>query len=215
MVDYEVNLIHAYIRDVLSRTGNWRLVREHWYPPTWDTFGDPGIWMLMQAKIFREDGHSKWVGAGYVRWLRKQNILEFYSTEPTIVFCWYNRSLRHIENYLRKKYSRPIFLVLAKDKSRTESWKASRDGILVSTIGTLSEGINLQHSSLIIMYEKDWVYATNKQAVARCARRGQTKRVRVYSLIYSGTIDANVHTVAQRRHSNALKALLEDFYVSQ
>lgn len=138
--------------------------------------------------------------------------------EPVIVLSWYKASRDELSRRITKAFRgvRPIFTIQDEDYQKdrrtkvVEDWKQTGNGILIATEGCIKEGMNLQNAAVIILYEADWVEATNTQVIARCRRRGQTRAVHVYRIIGAGTIDSYVHRVSQKRHENALRALLEE-----
>lgn len=139
--------------------------------------------------------------------------------EPAAVYTWYRASRDKVYNALKDKMrpsGRPVHLVPDCDphtrKLIVDSWvnDSRPNAILVGTIGSMSEGLNLQKAALAVMFEEDWVHATTEQLVARHQRRGQTNLVRVYRIRAARTIDDRVHKVSSQRHANILRALLED-----
>jgi DNA modification methylase len=95
-----------------------------------------------------------------------------------------------------------------------DEWKASDDGVIVATMGSMQEGVNLQKASNIIFAEHHYLPGTIEQAIARCRRYGQTEPVNVYHVMARGTVDDTVWRVMRGRHSNVTKALLEDLYMA-
>ena len=138
-------------------------------------------------------------------------LLGRYPGEPVVVFTWYREARSHVADLLRKERNkRQVYEVdsawpQARRDRQVERWKASEDGVLVSTIGVLGEGANLQHSRVVVLYESDWLSEINKQAVGRCHRRGQKRGVIVHPLIVQKSVDELVHKVSQARADDVMR----------
>lgn len=138
--------------------------------------------------------------------------------EPAVVVTWYKRSRDRLHEAIYQAFhgTRPIFRITDADYQQdrrvkiVNEWKETPTGILIATEGAIKEGMNLQNAALVILYEQDWVEATNIQLIARLRRRGQERAVHVFRVIGAGTIDSSVYRVSQKRYENALRALLED-----
>lgn len=89
------------------------------------------------------------------------------------------------------------------DKDRWEAVRQFQEDpecrVLIGTIGAMGEGLNLQAADVVIFLNKDWVPATNEQAVARAYRRGQEKPVHVISLEAANTVDQHVEALLARK----------------
>lgn len=81
--------------------------------------------------------------------------------------------------------------------------------VLVSQIETGGVGLNLQAASVVILTEPQWKPSTESQAIARCHRMGQVRRVHVHRLLAEDTVDEHMLRV------QAGKALLFDDYARQ
>jgi SNF2 family DNA or RNA helicase len=90
-----------------------------------------------------------------------------------------------------------------------EEWKTRDNGIIVATLASLTEGVNLQHSSLLLFAEQDYLPSTIQQAIARARRAGQTSRVRVINVLAKDSIDTAVNKALAFRDTNIRRALLE------
>ena len=51
-------------------------------------------------------------------------------------------------------------------------------------------GINLVAADTVVVYDSDWNPQNDVQAMARCHRIGQTRKVTVYRLLTAGTYEA-------------------------
>lgn len=141
--------------------------------------------------------------------------LSDHENEPTIVFCWFRDTCSMIAEHIKETTDRPVFeirggLSQVERNQRVADWKASPNGIIVATLASLTEGVNLQHSSFMIFAEQDYLPSTIQQAIARSRRAGQTKRVRVVNVLADKSIDTAVNRTLKTRDKNIKRALLEN-----
>lgn len=61
--------------------------------------------------------------------------------------------------------------------------------VLVSQIQAGGVGLNIQTASVVVLCEPQWKPSTEEQAVARCHRMGQTRRVHVHRLLTKDAVD--------------------------
>jgi SNF2 family DNA or RNA helicase len=87
----------------------------------------------------------------------------------------------------------------------------AREGhaVLVSQIEAGGVGLNIQAASVVIIAEPQWKPSTEDQAVARCHRMGQVRKVHVHRLLIKDSVDARVQEI--RDH----KTLLFDHYARE
>lgn len=80
--------------------------------------------------------------------------------------------------------------------------------VIVGTIDSLGEGVDgLQYaSSTIVFVDRKWTHAKNDQAIGRLRRSGQGKRVAVYHIYATDTIDAGVVSACIRK-ANVVESL--------
>lgn len=69
-------------------------------------------------------------------------------------------------------------------------------------------GINLTEANSVVLYDSDWNPQTDKQAMDRAHRIGQTKQVRVYRLVTEGTIEESMMKKTQFKLDLADRLLL-------
>ena len=81
--------------------------------------------------------------------------------------------------------------------------------VLVSQIEAGGVGLNLQAASVVILTEPQWKPSTEAQAIARCHRMGQVRRVHVHRLLAEDTVDQHMLRVL------AGKSALFDDYARQ
>ncbi|VDB91569.1 unnamed protein product [Peniophora sp. CBMAI 1063] len=125
--------------------------------------------------------------------------------ERALVFSQFNSMLNLIEDLMNLrgiKYCRldgqtsrarrklDIRLFQAEDSPYSVYLVATKAGGL---------GINLTRASHVIMVDRDWNPQNDLQAIARAHRIGQTKVVKVYSLICSGTVEQQMEDRINRK----------------
>lgn len=137
--------------------------------------------------------------------------------QPVIIFTWFKSTAERIRADLTNTKSQPMFVVhgdLTPDK-RTEvinTWKTLPNGVLIGTMSSMGESLNLQNSSTVIFAEHDYVPKTIEQAIGRVSRTGQmASEINVYHILTRKTIDEKVLGVAQGRYDSITAALAEEF----
>lgn len=99
--------------------------------------------------------------------------------QPTLIFCCYLDEMNQIKKHL------PESLIIngatsADERAKTIAEWNNGNRPLIMTYGVGAMGLNLQHSSQVILASLPWDYATYSQAIHRVYRRGQTaKKVNV------------------------------------
>lgn len=81
--------------------------------------------------------------------------------------------------------------------------------VLVSQIQAGGVGLNMQAASVVILAEPQWKPSSEEQAIARCHRMGQVRRVRVHRLLAKDSVDQRMLEILQT------KASLFEEYVRQ
>lgn len=79
--------------------------------------------------------------------------------------------------------------------------------VLLSQIEAGGTGLNLQAASVVVLTEPQWKPTVEEQAIARCHRMGQTRRVHVHRLLAQGSVDERMLEIL------ATKQQLFDDYV--
>ncbi|MFD5827312.1 DEAD/DEAH box helicase [Lentzea sp. NPDC060358] len=87
----------------------------------------------------------------------------------------------------------------------------AREGhaVLLAQIEAGGVGLNIQAASVVIITEPQWKPSTEDQAIARCHRMGQVRKVHVHRLLVKDSVDARVQEI--RYH----KTLLFDHYARE
>jgi superfamily II DNA or RNA helicase len=101
--------------------------------------------------------------------------------------------------------------VPATERQRVVDEFSARRGhaVLVSQIEAGGVGLNVQAASVVILAEPQWKPSTEEQAVARCHRMGQVRKVHVHRLLVKDSVDARMREVLEH------KSLLFDSYARE
>lgn len=99
----------------------------------------------------------------------------------------------------------------AQDRQRmVDAFTACEDhAVLLAQIEAGGVGLNIQAASVVIIAEPQWKPSTEDQAIARCHRMGQVRKVHVHRLLVKDSVDARVQEI--RDH----KTLLFDHYARE
>lgn len=110
-----------------------------------------------------------------------ETITDAEEGRPFVIFAWYKPTVQIILDRLeRLKIDARGFTGDTPVKDRTRLANEFQDGkfqVIVATIATGGEGIDLFRASDVLLAEEDWVPAKNQQAIDRCDRMGQENPV--------------------------------------
>ena len=127
-------------------------------------------------------------------------LIDTHPTEKTLVFCMFTGEIQFIKTTLESK-GILVFQIsgsVSRD-SRVEQireFKKSKSGcVFIIQIKAGGQGLNLQEATRVYITAPSWNPATELQAIARSHRTGQTKKVIVKKLVYSG--EENLPSVEQ------------------
>lgn len=81
--------------------------------------------------------------------------------------------------------------------------------VLVSQIQAGGVGLNMQAASVVVLAEPQWKPSAEEQAIARCHRMGQVRRVQVHRLLAEESVDQRMLEIL------ATKGALMDAYVRE
>lgn len=122
--------------------------------------------------------------------------------ESAVVFCWYKSSAEHLGKLLKA----PVITgdTAAKDRRII----ANKSHIVVATLASLSEGVDLSSHKVCIFFEEDYTPGIMYQALSRVRRHSADNRpVRSYTIMVKGTVDETVHSAVTERISNVREIL--------
>jgi len=137
------------------------------------------------------------------------DLIEELSGEPAIVFYEFIHDLERLRKHFPDAPAVNRQLKLKKLSSLINQWNAGKIPVLFAQTGTASHGLNLQGSGgIVVFYSLGWNLEEHEQAIARVWRQGQTRRVLVYRLIATNTVD-EVILAALARKDKTQQALLD------
>lgn len=136
---------------------------------------------------------------------------------PTVVFCWYRETSEVCANRLKELFKRPGSpLVIHGDtmsaEERAPAAKAAiaAGGIVVATMASLGEGVDLSAAKNVIFLEEDYVPGMQYQTLKRVQRWTEDERpVLAHYLRCRGTVDTIVHRTVGGRKADAGQILRE------
>lgn len=134
---------------------------------------------------------------------------------PTVVFCWYVETSEIVAEYLRTEFKRPGDpLVIHGDKIRAEDRAdaahaaIAKGGIVVATMASLGEGVDLSAAKNVCFIEEDYVPGRMYQTLKRVQRWTEDERpVLAHYIRARGTVDAIVHKTVTTRKGDAASIL--------
>ncbi len=137
-----------------------------------------------------------------------QDIVDSNAGENMLVAYNYKSDLAR----LRAKF--PQAVVLDKNQQTIDDWNAGKIPMLLAHPASAGHGLNLQHGgSLIVWFGLNWSLELTQQFNGRLHRQGQTKPVRIVSIVAAGCIDERVVDVLSQKDAtqasliSALKAI--------
>ena len=110
----------------------------------------------------------------------------------TVVFSFFRDVIDRIHVALGPRAAGPITGAVPAGKRQqiVDQFTASEaPAVLVSQVEAGGVGLNLQAASVVILAEPQWKPSTEEQAIARCHRMGQVRRVEVHRLLTEDSLD--------------------------
>lgn len=131
--------------------------------------------------------------------------------QPIVIFCTYRATARLMTN-TAILLGRAVETVtgehtLPARMNAIRNFQAGVADTLVGTLGTLSEGLNLQRADTCIFVEHSWRPTTNEQAMRRIHRIGQTRPVSVIHLVTKKSVDENMQRLLTKKTDQQMKML--------
>lgn len=110
-----------------------------------------------------------------------------------VVFSWFKGACRAMAEKLRASGVEPFIITGdTKQATRTEliaRFQAGEGRVMIGTLSTMGESVNLQRASSAIFLDRAWNPALNAQAMDRIFRIGQTRPVTITHLVAKDTVD--------------------------
>lgn len=123
--------------------------------------------------------------------------------DKCIVGTWFVPAADRLEEKIGKQYK--VFRVRSEQKdvvrdSVVEAFKACKEKcVLVGTIRTMGEGLNIDECDYTIMCDKAWTPLPNEQFMDRTHRIDSTRPKHYFHIIVDGTVSEDKEEVLERR----------------
>jgi len=169
-----------------------------------------GVERQEEARLTGQTERERLVGAcGKLQFLDKLLPRLFQeANRKVLIFSQFVMMLDVLSDYLRSaKYAhgRVDGGVTGRDRQKQiDQFAQQGDGaVRVMLLSTRAGGvgINLVAADTVVVYDSDWNPQNDVQAMARCHRIGQTRKVTVYRLLTAGTYEAHMYAVATAKLS--------------
>lgn len=133
------------------------------------------------------DEHKNWIELHSLKLDALQDIVDDNQGENILVAYNYKTDLER----LKKRF--PDAVVLDKEGLAVDKWNKGEIKMLLAHPASAGHGLNLQHGgSLIVWFGLNWSLELVQQFNGRLHRQGQTKPVRIISIVCEGCIDNKV-----------------------
>jgi SNF2 family DNA or RNA helicase len=118
-------------------------------------------------------------------------LIATHPTEKTLVFCQFKGEMDTIQERLAQStiecYRIDGQVEQDARQSRIEAFRESKNGcVFIIQIKAGGVGLNLQEATRVYITAPSWNPATELQAIARAHRTGQTQKVVIRKLVYTG-----------------------------
>jgi SNF2 family DNA or RNA helicase len=137
--------------------------------------------------------------------------------EPVVIFTWYRDSADMLGARIKDRRVVVIHGGIAQEdrEYNLSLWRKDaamgRGPVLIGTMKSVGEGLNLQEASHLILFEEDYLPGTMHQARGRVNRHGQqAEQITEYWVHAVNSVEDAVHSIQSRRGVNIQKALLEE-----
>jgi SNF2 family DNA or RNA helicase len=130
----------------------------------------------------------------------------FKGKRSVIVWTSYNDTSVYLKRFIQHALPKAeSYLVngtisLQKRNEQINRFKQCKLGVLVATIGTCKEGLNLQNASLAIFVDSTYKLDDFLQAQDRIHRLNQKRDCQVIQLIYKSTIEVWINRLLALKH---------------
>ena len=184
----------------------------------WVTFGtaDASAYRSAVAEgnfmAMRQAAYAPGNAAGSAKLDRLSEIVEEAASNgrKIVVFSYFRRMLDAVGSELGDLTMGPLTGSVPPVKRQAlidQFTDARMPKVLVAQIEAGGVGLNIQAASVVLLTEPQWKPSTEEQAIARCHRMGQARRVDVHRLLAEDSVDQRMLEVL------ATKAALFDEYV--
>lgn len=135
-----------------------------------------------------------------------------------IVFTWFRETAERLAEELGKIAD--VYMIHGGvnklERDRTAKLFTSNQGsILIGTMASIGEGLNLQSTNVVAFFEHDYVPGSMEQAIARVRREGQeADEIIAYHIYYRRSVEENVYRVALNRGGD-ITAVLDAMFAEE
>jgi SNF2 family DNA or RNA helicase len=138
-------------------------------------------------------------------------LIEDNQDEQFVVVSWYKAAAYALTERLEAR-NIPTFVVTGDtaQSERADCFSAFTSGdarVLVGTLSTMGESVNLQTASNAVFLDRSWNPATNAQAADRIYRIGQTKPVTITHIVARDTVD-ELNVLPALQNKDALRRII-------
>lgn len=141
---------------------------------------------------------SVWIdGVPDKRLALAERLADLAEPEPVVVFARFRDDLAEVEALCRE-IGRP-YAELSGNRNNLAAWQAGEATVLGVQMQSGSVGIDLTRAAYAFYYSVGFSLGDYDQSLARLRRPGQTRCVRYYHLVATGTVDEQVYTALQER----------------
>ena len=123
-----------------------------------------------------------------------KDITEHQGVCNSLVFSVWKTTLDLLKRLLARHSIAAKFMhggtsISERRKTLNSFQREAKGGVLLMTLGTGAEGLNLFNASRIHVIEPQWNPAVESQAIGRAVRLGQVKEVTVIKYVMEGTVE--------------------------
>jgi SNF2 family DNA or RNA helicase len=141
-----------------------------------------------------------------------EEVIEATLPNKVVVFVWHRRTAYALVKRLHDRGILGVSCVtgdspMAKRPEMVRNFCEGENNVLIATIKTLGESVNLQAASDMIFVESSWTAADMDQARDRIYRNGQKKHVTITHIIAADTVD-ETHIMPKVADKAALRRML-------
>ena len=156
----------------------------------------------VQAGNFMAMRRAAFFGAGSAKLKRLEELVDEAASNgrKVVVFSYFLDVVRAVCSSLGSRAVGPLTgsVPPTARQALVDSFTASREPVvLVSQIKAGGVGLNIQAASVVILCEPQWTPAIEEQAIARCHRMGQVRRVDVHRLLCENSADQRMLDILQ------------------
>jgi SNF2 family DNA or RNA helicase len=124
---------------------------------------------------------------------------DLHSTEPVVVFCRFRTDLDDVAAVARELGRE--YAEVSGERKDLQRWQAGDATILGVQMQSGGVGIDCSRAAYAFYYALGYSLGDYEQSLARLRRPGQTRCVRYYHLVCTGTVDEQVYAaLRERRH---------------